>query len=262
METEKIIELLEKKAPLYLAENWDNPGLIIGRRNKEVKKVLVALDVTDAVAKEAAEKKAEMIITHHPLIFGTVKKINDDTSLGKRIMFLIENGISHYAMHTNLDTAFGGTNDTLAEILGLENIEPLTVSNEQNGVPNGLGRKGELKEETTFGEFAQLVKAKLHLDTITVVGDTKKTVSKVGLCTGTGMEFFEAAAANGCDTYITADVKFHEAQKAVEQEINLIDATHYGTENIIVQVISGYLRKNTDLEVIESCCDGQVFKHI
>jgi len=76
------------------------------------------------------------------------------------------------------------------------------------------------------------------------------------------MEFFEAAAANGCDTYITADVKFHEAQKAVEQEINLIDATHYGTENIIVQVISGYLRKNTDLEVIESCCDGQVFKHI
>lgn len=262
MNAEEIIKILEKKVPLYLAESWDNPGLIIGRRNKEIKKVLVALDVTDDVAKEAVEKHADMIITHHPLIFGSIKKINDDTPLGRRIILLIENGINHYAMHTNLDTAFGGTNDTLAEIIGLKNIEPLAVSKEQDGIPNGLGRIGELEKESTLGEFSESLKLKLNLDCIRFVGDVSRKVRKIGLCTGSGMEFMTEAAARNCDTYITADVKFHEAQKAIEEGINLIDATHYASENIIVHTIAEYLSKNTDITIIESECDGQVFKNI
>lgn len=262
MTAERIIQILEKKVPLYLAENWDNPGLIIGKRNREINKVLVALDVTDNVAKEAVEKKADMIVTHHPMIFGSIKKINDDTSLGRRIIFLIENGINHYAMHTNLDTAFGGTNDTLAEIIGLKDVEPLAVSTEQDGIPNGLGRIGELEEETTLGEFSKALREKLKLDRIRIVGNENQKVKRIGLCTGSGMEFMDEAAAKNCDTYITADVKYHEAQKAVEQGINLIDATHYATENIIVHIIAEYLRENTDIIITESECDGQVFKHI
>ncbi|MCI1931014.1 MAG: Nif3-like dinuclear metal center hexameric protein [Clostridia bacterium] len=262
MNAAKIIQILEKKVPLYLAEDWDNPGLVIGKRNREIKKVLVALDVTDDVAKEAVEKKVDMIVTHHPMIFGTIKKINDDTALGRRIMLLIENNINHYAMHTNLDTAFGGTNDALCEIIGLKNTEPLAVSTEQDGMPNGLGRIGELEKETTLGEFAEVLKKKLKLDCIRIIGSTSGKVKKIGLCTGTGMEFMNEAVAKRCDTYITADVKFHEAQKAIEEGINLIDATHYATENIIVHVIAEYLRENTDILVIESECDGQVFKHI
>ena len=262
MTAEKIIQILEKKVPLYLAESWDNPGLVIGKRNKEIRKVLIALDVTDDVAKEAAEKKADMIITHHPMIFGSIKKINDDTSLGRRIMFLIENDINHYAMHTNLDTAFGGTNDVLAELIGLKDVEPLAVNTEQDGIPNGLGRIGELEEESTLGEFSKLLKEKLKLDRIRIVGSESQKVKRVGLCTGSGIEFMNEAAAKNCDTYITADVKFHEAQKAVEQGINLIDATHYASENIIVHVIAEYLRKNTDIIITESECDGQVFKNI
>ena len=267
MKCKDLINILEKKAPIYLAESWDNPGLLVGRRDKEIKKILVALDVTEEAIDEAIKLKADIIVTHHPLIFGSLKTVNDSTFTGRKVLRLIENGICHYAMHTNLDTAFGGTNDTLAEILGLENIEPLAVSCEQNGLPNGLGRMGDLKEEMKFVDFAKLVKEKLNLECLSITGDKEKIVKRVGLCTGSGFEFIEEAQANGCDVYITADVKFHDAQKAVDMGMCLIDATHYGTENIIVPVLRKYIEEETqkagfEVSVFESKADGQVFKFV
>ncbi|MCJ7855722.1 Nif3-like dinuclear metal center hexameric protein [Lachnospiraceae bacterium NSJ-143] len=262
-----LIGILEKRAPLYLSESWDNPGLLVGRRDKEVKKAIVALDVTEDVISEAIIEKADVIVTHHPLIFGAVKTVNDSTYTGRKILRLIENGICHYAMHTNLDTAFGGTNDTLAKIIGLEDIEPLAVSCEQDGMPNGLGRLGTLKEKVHFGAFAADLKDKLSLECITLVGNKSSIVSKVGLCTGAGFEFIDEAYAKGCDLYITSDVKFHEAQKALDMGICLIDATHYGTENIIVPVLKEYIdseaKKNGyEIDVVTSKCNGQVFGYV
>ena len=262
-----LIKILEKKAPLYLAESWDNPGLLVGHRNKEIKTVLTALDVTDDVIKEAISLNADIIVTHHPLIFGSIKSVSDSTPEGRKILALAENGICAYAMHTNLDTAFGGTNDTLAEILGLKDIEPLAVSCQQDDMPNGLGRFGILPNSMKFYDFAEMVKEKLNLKCLTVSGNKDKTISKVGLCTGAGFEFIEEAKANGCDCYITADVKFHEAQKALNMDICLIDATHYGTENIIVPVLRDYIEEETkkagfDIVVKASEVNGQVFDYI
>ncbi len=260
MKCHELIKILENKAPLYLAENWDNPGLLVGRVNRDIKTALIALDVTNDVIDEAINLKADIIITHHPLIFGAIKSVNDLSYTGEKILMLIENGINHYAMHTNLDKAFGGTNDVLANTLRLENIEPLAVDCEQNGLPNGLGRMGTLKNGMTFNDFALFVKTKLNTEFVTITGNKEKIVKKVGLCTGSGFEFIQEAHANKCDVYITADVKFHDAQKALEMGICLIDATHYATENIIVPVLSKYISTLANgVNVIESAVCGQVF---
>ena len=260
MKTSEFIEVMERMAPPYLAESWDNPGLLVGEKENEIKKVLVALDVTDEVVEEAVNINASRIVTHHPMIFGSIKKVNDDTHLGSRIIKLIKNGIGHYAMHTNLDIAFGGVNDELAKILDMKNVQVLSVSCEQDGKENGLGRYGDITPKT-LKEFALEIKEKLGLDGIRIIGDEDNIVSKAGLCTGAGIEFMGDAKKNGCDVYITSDIKYHDSQKALEEGISLIDATHYGSENIIVPVIAKYIRENIkDIEVVESKVDGQVFK--
>ena len=232
----------------------------ISEKENEIKKVLVALDATDEVVEEAVNINANIIVTHHPMIFGSIKKVNDDTHLGSRIIKLIKNGIGHYAMHTNLDIAFGGVNDELAKILDMKNVKVLSVSCEQEGKENGLGRYGDITPKT-LKEFALEIKEKLGLDGIRIIGDEDNIVSKAGLCTGAGIEFMGDAKMSGCDVYITSDIKYHDSQKALEEGISLIDATHYGSENIIVPVIAKYIRENIkDIEVVESKVDGQVFK--
>ena len=260
MKMSEITELFNGFAPEYLAESWDNPGLLVGEEKAEIKKILVALDATDEVVDEAVKIGADLIVTHHPMIFGSLKKINDATNLGKKIIKLIRNNICVFAMHTNLDIAFGGVNDDLAKILGLKNIGVLAESCMQNDMPNGLGRYGDI-EETTLGEFAEKVKEKLGLDGIRIVGEKDRTIKKAGLCTGSGMEFMADAVKKQCDVYITSDIKYHDSQKAIEDGITLIDATHYGSENIIVPVIKKFLNeKAPSIEVFESSVNGQVFK--
>ncbi len=267
MKCSEFIKRLEKFAPVELAETWDNPGLIVGDTKQEIKKALVALDATLEVIDEAISLGADIIVTHHPMLFGAVKKITDETPAGIKIMKLIKNNISHYAMHTNLDIAFGGTNDRLAEIIGLKDIEILRASCEQDGKENGLGRIGILENETGFFEFSQMVKTALGLDSMRVVGNLERTVKKIALCTGSGFEFMEDAVKKGADVYITADLRYHESQKAIEKGICLIDATHYASENIIVPVISGYIQRiclneGVKMEVFNSEVNGQVFKEI
>lgn len=260
MKLSEMVKLFEGLAPSYLAESWDNPGLLVGEKDADIKKVLVTLDVSDEVIDEAVNINADLIVTHHPMIFGSIKKVNDDTPLGRKIIRLIKNNIGHFAMHTNLDIAFGGVNDELAKILGLKNIDVLSVSCEQEGRPNGLGRYGDI-ESQSLGKFAAMVKERLGLDAVRIVGDPEKKVSRVGLCTGSGIGFMDDAVNKGCDVYVTSDIKYHESQKALEEGIALVDATHYGSENIIVSVICGYISKNApDVQAVKSKVNGQVFK--
>lgn len=267
MKCYELIKQLEHFAPLELAEEWDNPGLIVGDTKQEIKKVLVALDATLEVIDEAVEIGADIIVTHHPMLFSSVKKITNETATGIKIRNLIKNNISHYAMHTNLDIAFGGTNDQLAKIAGLEGVDILRESCEQNGKTNGLGRIGNLKNPTTFEEFSRILKQGLGLANIRVVGDGAKRIKRVALCTGSGFEFMEDAVKKGADVFITADLRYHESQKAIEAGICLIDATHYASENIIVPVICRYIKRacgkeGENLEVFPSQVDGQVFTDI
>ncbi len=260
-----IMWLMEDLAPTSYAEEWDNPGLNVGDPDAEISKILIALDATEAVIDEAVEKGANLIITHHPLLFNAIKKINYDKPDGRKIMKLIKNNIGQFAAHTNLDIAKGGTNDRLADIIGLKDVKPLIAGPDEG---TGMGRYGVIDEDITMGMLAVRIKEALDLDAVRVTGNMSRKVKKIGLCTGSGAEFISEAARLKCDVFVTSDVKYPAAMEALESGISVIDATHYATENIIVPVLAAYLKKKLenrgidDVEVIESRVNGQTFAHI
>lgn len=363
-----VMAAMEEIAPKRLAESWDKPGLAVGDPEREVRKIFVALDVIEPVIEEAKRIGADMIVTHHPmLLFRKVESITADNALGRRIFALIENKIAAFSAHTNLDVAQGGTNDVLAELAGLEDIEILeetwaedlkkivvyvpvgyedavrealcaagaghigayshctfgargtgtflpldgtkpflgergkleraeeirletivpagklaaaiqamlaahpyeepaydVYAVERKGRREGIGRIGNLPEPVPFAEFAEGLRQRLGLDRIRLVGDGGKMVRRVGLCTGSGVEFLSAAARQGADAYLTGDIKYHEAQKAVEMGVCVADVTHYASEVLIVPVLQKKLaaaakENGWELEVACSDVDGQTF---
>lgn len=227
-----ILQYLETLAPRELKMDWDNVGLLCGSSTQEVTKVLVALDPFEAVCNEAAEIGAELIVTHHPLIFIAPKAITDETSVGRCIMDLCRHGISAINAHTNLDCAPGGVNDVLAAILGLENVE--VIGNEN------LLRCGKVPQQP-LTSFLSRVKTTLDCQGLRYV-DGGKPVHRVavggGGCAGGLMD----AVAAGCDTFVTADVKYNQFWDAKDFGINLIDAGHFQTENPMVAVLAKKLQ--------------------
>ena len=226
-----ILNFIETLAPRTMKMEWDNVGLLCGSKSAEVTKVLVALDPFEGVCQEAVEIGAQLIITHHPLIFQAPKAITDETSIGRSIMQLCRHGISAINAHTNLDQAPGGVNDVLAAKLGLENVE---IVNPQNGI--GLMRCGDVAEQS-LENFLALVKERLGCDGLRYVCGSK-TVHKVavggGSCAGGMLE----AKSAGCDTFVTADIKYNQFWDAYDLGMNLIDAGHFHTENPVVAVLA------------------------
>lgn len=229
-----IVKIMDGIAPRQLAEDWDNAGFLIGRGNNSVKKIMVALDVSPEVVRQAVEHKVEMLITHHPPIFKPLKNICDSGWQNALLLTCIENGIAVYSAHTSLDSVLGGVNDVLAEKLGLERTVSL-VKNDGNC--GALGRVGYLPHKMKFEEFAEKVKKTLGLPFVTGIS-AGKTVHKVALCGGAGIDFAAEALEHGADTYVTGDIKYHEAQNAVFSGLNLIDATHQGTELPVITVLA------------------------
>lgn len=218
-----VIKILEKIAPLGMALDWDNPGLQVGRTNSVVNKVLFALDLSQEVVTQAIGLDVELIITHHPVIFHKLNAVTDEVWQQELLLQCAENNIAVYSMHTNWDAVKGGVNDVLVAKLGLKKVKVLDKTTQ-------IGRVGEL-QSMTLAEFVKLVKNVLHLDAVTVVDGGKK-VHKVALCGGAGMDFLPLAAAQGCDTFLTADIKYHDAQPAAFYGLNLVDGTHQATEEI------------------------------
>lgn len=222
-----ILAFLETLAPASLKMEWDNVGLLCGSKSTEVTKILVALDPFEGVCREAAEVGAQLIVTHHPLIFRAPNAITDETSIGRSIMFLCRQGISAVNAHTNLDIAPGGVNDVLAEKLGLQN----TVTLE-----NGLLRMGET-EAQDLPSFLASVKEKLGCQGLRYV-DGGKPVKKVAVGGGSCAGEMTDALAAGCDTFVTSDIKYNQFWDAFDLGLNLIDAGHFYTENPIVPVLA------------------------
>lgn len=245
-----IVKIMDSIAPRQLAEDWDNAGLLIGRTSKPVKKIMVALDVSPEVVSQATAQKADMLITHHPPIFKPLKNICDSGWQNALLLTCIENGIAVYSAHTSLDSVLGGVNDVLAEKLGLQK----TVSLVKNDATCGaLGRVGYLPCKMEFDQFAQLVKKVLGLPYVTGIS-AGKTVHKVALCGGAGSDFIAEALEHGADTYVTGDIKYHEAQNAAFAGLNLIDATHQGTELPVITVLADKIA----LRVAAAGFDAQV----
>lgn len=244
-----VMSALKELAPIELAEEWDNVGLLVGTPEKEVHKILVMLDLDEKGVEEALEVNADMIITHHPVIMKPLSSITDPM-----LLKVIENKITVCSMHTNLDSAEEGVNQVLAETLGLSNIEPIDF----DGV---FGRVGEV-EECTLSELIQSVKLALDIDCVRFVGSKQNTIKKVALLGGSGADFIPNAKIAGCDVYITADVKYHQAQIAEKIGLNVIDAGHFETENPIIYKIARYLRgKTEDVEIITSLRNKSYIKY-
>jgi len=231
-----IFDFIHTVAPAYMKESWDNVGLNCGRMDKEVKTVLVALDPFSGVCQEAVEVGADLLVTHHALIWNP-GFITDETQQGKNTLFLIEHGIPCINAHTNLDLAPGGVNDTLASILGLSDIQVVNpVGTDEQGREYGLLRCGTV-ETQPLETFLQHVKDTLGCPGLRYANGGKK-VQKVcvggGAC---GSELMDAYKA-GCDTFVTADVKYNQFWDAKDLGMTIIDAGHFYTENPVVQVLA------------------------
>jgi len=253
-----IAQSLELLAPIKTALDWDNVGLLIGDRHKFVEKVLVALDCTNEIIDEAEQLSVDIIITHHPLIHDVIKSITTDTPAGRRIIRLIKADISLFSAHTNLDIAKGGVNDVLFNALELTDKEHLIPPDSDEA---GLGRIGSLKSPMPLNEFASFIGEKLNLAHTRYVGNPSTLINKTGLVCGSGSryKYFKQAAENGCQAYITGDIKYHDAQAAKDLELCLIDATHYASEVLVVESLCTYLRTSfPQAEVLAAKYDKQM----
>lgn len=226
MTVKNVYDRINQAADFSLAMDFDNPGLLVGDPNAQVTSALAALDVTDAVIAEAVECGANLIVTHHPVIFHPLKKVTADMLVWK----LIRNNLAVVSAHTNLDAAKGGVNDILAEKLELLEIEPL--QNEE-----GLGRKGKLSRGMTPPELAYYTKQKLNVDAVRYC-DGGQAIQKIAVCGGSGGSLLECIAANDCQAFITGDVKHDVMLDAVHRGITLIDAGHFGTETVVVDYLA------------------------
>lgn len=222
-----ILIFLETIAPQNLKMEWDHIGLLCGRPDKEVRTLLVALDPFLHVCEEAFEIGADLLVTHHPLIFEALSEVTDQTSVGKAIFTLIKNDITAINAHTNLDCADGGVNDTLAEQLELTDISPIGTEH--------LLRAGNFT--STLPEFLKHIKTRLGCEGLRYVSGGE-TVSRVAVGGGSCGSQLHTAISAGCDTFVTADIKYNQFWEAKELGLNLIDAGHFHTENPVCAVLA------------------------
>lgn len=236
----EVLEFLWSLAPEQMKEDWDHVGLMVGYRNRPVRKILVALDPFYSVCQEAAEAGADLLVTHHPLFFGGTKSVCDETADGRSTMYLIERKIACIAMHTNLDAAPGGVNDCLARQLGLQDAAVLAPAGQTpDGRPYGLGRVGTIAT-CSLQDFLSAVKEKLGCEGLRYC-DGGREVSKVAVGGGACAGFLSAAAGLGCDTFVTSDCRYNQFQDAKELGVNLIDAGHFWTENVVCRYLAQQL---------------------
>ncbi len=239
MKCSEICELLERKYPPEYACDWDNVGLLAGRRDKEVKRVLLALDVTDETVSMAAEMDADMLITHHPMLFAPIKRVTADDMNGRRLIQLIRHDVSYYAMHTNYDTC--GMADLAAQLMGL--TECTVLEEVKDG--EGIGRVGKLARKMTLKECAEQVKRAYQIPSVRIFGDPDMQVELAAICPGAGKSTAKEALRFRCDVYITGDIDHHTGIDAVDMGLCIIDAGHYGIEHIFMEDVKAYLEGST-----------------
>ena len=252
MQCREIIKALDELAPRAYACDWDNPGFLAGRADKEVKTILVALDATDEVIDQALRIHADMIVTHHPLIFRALKQVNDEQFISRRIVRMIQADISYFAMHTNFDSAPGCMADIVADRLNFVDQKPLELMGELSGTAYGIGKTGTLKKPMTGPELAREVKNRFGLPFVTVYGSElyeNEPVTRAATCPGAGGSEIREALRAGAQVFITGDISHHEGIDAAAQGMMIIDAGHYGLEHVFMDFMEGFLRDKLPEEV-------------
>jgi dinuclear metal center YbgI/SA1388 family protein len=237
-----ICGFLERFAPPRLAEEWDNVGLLVGRRDATVERIMTCLTVTPASAAEAVADRAQLIVTHHPLPFRALKRLTADTTAGTLLLDLIAAGVAVHSPHTAFDSAATGINQRLAEGLGLEEIVPL-VSIPGDPDALGAGRHGRLREPAALGEIAAQLGKFLSLAGMHVVGPREQRIERVAVACGSAGQFLEAARAAGCELLVTGETTFHTCLEAEAGGVALLLPGHYASERFAVEQLAEVLAR-------------------
>ena len=244
-----LVAVLDRHAPFSTALSFDNAGILCGDPQKEIRKVMLSLDVTYSVIDQAKAEGVDLILTHHPALFSAQKTF----SPADRVYRLIENGIAAVAAHTNLDMAEGGVNDVLAKTAWLTEIEPFVGDD-----PSFVSRKGVLPAAMPLEEYAARLKETLHANNLRYA-DGGKPVHRVALCSGSGGDLWESLVGTDVDTLLTGEAKYHHFLEAEQCGINLIEAGHFATEVLILPVLEQWLTEaDPSLEIVYASFDDPV----
>lgn len=248
-----IIDFMNNWAKLEYQETWDNSGAQINL-NGETSSVTIALDLTDKVIDMAIKNDSKLIITHHPMFFSGLKSIDENTYIGKIIIKAIKNNISIYSAHTSLDIAENGVNDVLCEVIGLNEIEGLSMAD--SGYM--IGKVGYLEKEKLLKDIYLELSEKLNYSNIRIYGDIKNNIKKIAVCGGSGSSMIDDAIKKDVDLYITGDIKHHDAQYAYENNITLMDISHFNGEKLVLNKVASELSKN--FEIVTNIIDNNAFE--
>ncbi len=254
-----VAKYIEKIAPINLAMDWDNPGLILGDMGRKIKSVVVCLDVTKDVVDFAIQKGANLILSHHPFIFKGIKNINTKDQKGSLIEKLIKNDICVYAAHTNFDFAQNGLNNLLARKLNLHYENSLFFGNDKERT---VGKVGELTNPLVFSEFIDYLKDKLNVKNVRAVGDINRSIKTIAVFCGAFDDSLLKVVAKRVDCIVTGDLKHHVALDILEYGVNAVDASHFGTEYIFVEYVKKLLEEEfqgINVLVLDSEKDSLVY---
>ena len=230
MNCRKLIDLLEMEVPLETAESWDNPGFLVGDKEKEIKKVLVVLDITNEVVEYAIKEQVDFILAHHPVIFSKISRCTSDDFLQNKLLKLISHGICAYGMHTCYDVCRMGN---------------------EKAQGKGIGITAYIEGDVTVGEYAKKVKEAFSLESVMVFGDSNTKISKIAIVPGSGRSMISTAKQTGADVFLTGDIGHHEGLDAIDMGMCVIDAGHYGLEHVFIDDMKQFLCDQTEnLEVI------------
>ncbi len=240
-----VCRFLDAFAPPYLAEDWDNVGLLVGNPTRPVRKIMTCLTITPGSAAEAVREQADLIVTHHPLPFRPLKRLTTETVPGRLLLQLIEASIAIHSPHTAFDSAAAGINQRLAEGIGLRNIGPLVPCTEA-GPPSaadelGAGRYGQLAKSQPLAEIAEALKMQLKVAGLHRVGPAQQPVHQIGVACGAAGEFLGAARERGCDLLITGETTFHTCLEAEATGVALLLPGHYASERFAVEQLAEVL---------------------
>lgn len=253
MKVYDVVAAMEQIAPMELCADWDNSGFLVGDGNAEVNKAYVCLDVTPDTVDDAICQGCNLIVAHHPVIFGGVKRITNDDFVGNLLLKLIGSGVNVIAAHTNFDNAERGVNYVLATALGLQNIKKICESNDN---PSYIG---ELSAAVSGRELADIIKKALHISVVRGAGlDTEKEYRTIAVCGGAGADLWADAVSAGADALISGDGKHHVGLEAAASGIAVFDGNHFHTENLAMAYLEKYLNQllpamPTVLSQIDTC---------
>lgn len=229
-------------APLELAESWDNVGLLVGDRAQGVRRVLTCLTLTPDVAREAIDEQADLIVTHHPVLFRPVQRLTSDTLEGAMLLSLIRNAVAVYSPHTAYDNAVQGINQQLADRLELTDVQPLrpaaALSSSAETASLGSGRRGLLPQPQTLSQLREQVQRSLSTSAVQFVGDPDRRIARLAIACGSAAEYLADAAKADCDALLTGEARFHACLEARALGVALILAGHYATERFAVETLA------------------------